>query len=85
MTFEEQKPPDIHVFRANERALKVACDHMFWLNSRVSVPMVINVGLDDDISQIQEMLAIKYDGWESNSEEDEIDFYGFKNVITSSP
>ena len=32
----------IHVLQA-ERAIKVAFDHMVWLNSRVSFPMVINI------------------------------------------
>ena len=33
----------IHVLQA-ERAIKVAFDHMVWLNSRVSFPMVIFCG-----------------------------------------
>ena len=43
MPLEEQEPSDIHVFRAYEyeRAMKVAFDHMAWLNSRASFPMVI--------------------------------------------
>ena len=46
MPLEEQEPSDIHVFRAYEyeRAMKVAFDHMAWLNSRVSFPMVIFCG-----------------------------------------
>ena len=47
-TLEEQEPPDIHVLQAKERAMKVAFDHMAWLNSRFSFHIVIDVGLADE-------------------------------------
>ena len=68
-----------------ERAIKVAFDHMVWLNSRVSFPMVINMGLEDERFQNQGMLAIKYDGWEINSEEEEIEIDSFENAVKGSP
>ena len=81
-TLEEQEPPDIHVLQAKERAMKVAFDHKAWLNSRFSFPIVIDVGLGNEISQNQGLLAIKYDGW---AEEDELEIDAFENLVTSSP
>ena len=80
-----QEPHDIHVLQAKKRAMKVAFNHMDWLNSRVSFPMVIIMGLEDVRFQNQGMLAIKYDGWEINSEEEEIEIDSFENAVTGSP
>ena len=81
-TLEEQEPPDIHVLQAKERGMKVAFDHMSWLNSRFSFSIVIDEGLGNERFQNQGLLAIKYDGW---AEEDELEFDAFENLVTSSP